>query len=103
VPYHLHKAAQRALGPEVFERAREVHRERAAAGPGLAPAVAPASAAAAPRSLEDLQREARENWAAYRAAELAAAGRRDADSTRQASAEGAAVAKDRTRDGDLAL
>jgi hypothetical protein len=83
----------------VFARARELHRERVVSAP--APA-ATAPAPAAPRSLEDIQREARESWAAYRAAELAAA-RGEATSTREASADAAAVAKDRTRDSDLAL
>jgi ATP-dependent exoDNAse (exonuclease V) alpha subunit len=99
MPYNLYKAAQRELGPEVFARARELHRERVVSAP--APA-ATAPAPAAPRSLEDIQREARESWAAYRAAELAAA-RGEATSTREASADAAAVAKDRTRDSDLAL
>jgi len=105
VPYHLYKAAQRELGPEVFARVRALHRERVVAAPAPAPApaaTAPVAAPAAPRSLEDIQREARESWAAYRAAELAAA-RGEATSTREASADAAAVAKNRTRDGDLAL
>jgi hypothetical protein len=70
LPWHLHQAARLALGAEVLERTREFHRHRLAA-PGRDGPLTPASPAPArPESLEEIQKRAREAWAAYRQAAL---------------------------------
>jgi ATP-dependent exoDNAse (exonuclease V) alpha subunit len=162
-PWHIYKAAQRALAAEVAERARTLHRERGATAESVAPAAAkagppvaertdaaervesaqrrevaeaggtstparaqenasleqatPGIAAAeraAPekaerRSLEDIQREARENWAAYRAASIAAerAGEvkpaREAEAPKEASNESTERTATHKPDDDLGL
>jgi len=108
LPYHVYKAAQRQLRPEVFERAKEVHRERTREVAATPP---PAAAPTSPnpeqvpswrRSLEDIQREARESWAALRAERVSAETRSTPESSKETS-NATSAAKGRQRDDDLGL
>jgi hypothetical protein len=116
-PWHIYKAAQRALAAEVAERARALYRERGEAAVPPASAAVPAPTASETvtpeklerRSLEDIRREARENWAAYRAASLAAERAREptpgrvTESSKEASHESPERTVTRKPDDDLGL
>jgi hypothetical protein len=105
-PYHIYKAAQRTLGAAPVERARELYRERASPEP--APPVLDRP------TLEDIQRTALENWAAYRAA-IATEGKTGPETSKQlelSKEPSNALAAEKTigsgdairkRDDDLAL